>query len=188
MLPARMGSCVRAVKEASEMSKHGGKAGFGVQKCIADAHRTVVRFSDEWLALLGYDREELAEELNNEFASRIVSEDLQKILTSVRESKEAQSEYAVEYRVRTKGEKEIPVCERGFVSTQEGVDYCYFSISPVGWAQAYGLETVLEGIDNPLFIIDENQKIVYANKGFRRWRWSGWDMRTLSASPALCCA
>lgn len=97
-----------------------------VMCCECTEEMELIQYSDRFMQMLGYTKEEIKERFDNKFSNMIHHEDLEKTRASVRRQLEQGNSKEVEYRLVRKDGSIIRILDQGKLAERDGrnVFYC----------------------------------------------------------------
>ncbi|MCB6365038.1 diguanylate cyclase [Intestinibacillus massiliensis] len=132
----------------------------GIMSCDATPELNLIQYSDGFLTLFGYSREEIETRFHNRFSEMIWQEDIEATWADVRRQMAKGNTKQIEYRVKHKDGRLISVLDRGQLMIQGGKPvFCCILIDETETKQA--LEALRLSFERYQIIMDQTTDIIF---------------------------
>ncbi|EGU29567.1 histidine kinase [Vibrio ichthyoenteri ATCC 700023] len=159
--------------------------------CKNDRHSTIIEANDTFYQLVGYNKEEFANEFNSQFAALVI-DDLSQILGKVSKSLQDSSTLDYEFRIRHKQGHTLWIHDIAtydqqldcFLVVIMDITYRQNALDSIVKATSIDsltrwLSALIDNIPNPIAIYN-NDEIIFSNKNFQRLKNNVYQLNATS--------
>lgn len=137
----------------------------GIQKCLADESRTIIKLTDELLDFIGYTQEEITTKFNNKYNNLILPTDFSQIKSNFNLFLKEKKNFTLTYHILSNYGNSVFINEQASFLIEDGVEYILFSTSmaKLSLELDFFYKNMLDSLPNAIFLTDLNLNLIFAN-------------------------